>query len=942
MNSKKEKKTFYNLKIDQIYEILGSSEKGLKQEQIEGLVEKYGFNEIPRKRGSLIKAILPQVFDYVIILLLICAIVLLIFSFIGDAPLSNSLLIFGVVFLNSIFVFVQMFNAQKSLEKLQELAAHKAFVIRDNIKMEISAKELVPGDIVILQEGDYVPADIRIIEANNLLLDESCFTGESIPVKKTIEVILEKDIDIHDQKNIVFNGTVIIKGNGKGIVINTGINTFLGQIASGIKEISMKEVPLQKKMKQLGRILSVIIVALVIFLFVLQIITMVLTNTLTLIGIGDRLYQMVSLVVAAVPWNFPLIITLVLLKGIINLARRNVIVKKLASIESLGRISVICSDKTGTLTKNEMTVQKIWFNNKIYTVTGIGYKPQGEILLGEKKINPLEDEYFKILLLSGTLNVNADLIVEEEKEINLVGLLKIPKQLKYKIIGDPTEGCLIVLARKCGINSEQLNKFSFIKEVPFDSIRMLMTKVFQLDDKIYAFTKGSIERMLEKSKYIILNNEQIELDNNTKMKILEDNKKINRLAYRTLGIGYKVLNDIKSENIEENITFLGFVGMIDPPRESVKEAINLCDLASIKSVMITGDSRETAKAIAEEIGIYKENDLIIEGTELYELEVEQFERVSVFSRIMPENKKIIVNGYQSNGHLVAMTGDGINDAVALEMADTGVSMGSGTDVAKNASDIIILDDNFATIVNGIHQGRGIFNNIRKCVVFQLVNNLAELIIMVFFILFFGVSLQLVIYGETIYLWDVFNPNQLFSFYLTTHTLPILALILDPYDKNIMKIPPKNPKEGIISKNVIIEMILQILSMALITCIIFYSINIYSTYYASTEPLYAYYYHLKGQTMAFITLFLAETWNVFNIRHDRNSLFSNYLSNWFLILLIALSFGVLLFFIISPFGHQMLSLVTITPLDWIICYSLSFLVLGVIEFYKYFLRKLKPL
>ncbi|TFF86313.1 MAG: cation-transporting P-type ATPase [Promethearchaeota archaeon] len=932
-NNDLENINFHELTEEGIIDALNSNrEQGLRENQVLNLFEKYGYNEIPRKKGSLLKAILPQVFDYVIIILLICAVILLIFSFIDESvSITSSLLIFGVVILNSWFVIAQLYRAEKSLEKLQQLTAHKAIVIREGKKTEIQAKELVPGDIVILNEGDYIPADIRIIENINIFTDESSLTGESLPVEKTTKPLKIVDPNLSELKNIALNGTMLVKGNGKGIVIRTGVDTFLGKIASGIKEMSLKEVPLQRKMKQMGRMLGFIVVLIVVILFIMQISTMAINATLTLAGVGNRLYQMVSLVVAAVPWNFPLIITLVLLRGIINMAKRNVIVRKLASIESLGRISVVCSDKTGTITKNEMTIKAIWFDNKIYSVEGIGYEPVGNIIHNDKIVDPLKNEYFKKLLLSGLLNVNASLIEEDGK---------------YKISGDPTEGCLIVLAKKSGLNLEHIKKFEFKKELPFDSKRMLMSKVFQNDkNDIILFIKGSVENLVDRSSNIYMEDKIVNLNQNLKDEILNNNRKLNSQAYRTLGIGYKLMDKIpeklESDRVENQIIFLGIVGMIDPPKENVNIAVNTCKDANIKPIMITGDAKETAKSIAEEVGIYEEGDMVVEGRELQDLSYNKYNEVSVFSRVSPEDKTIIIEGFQKSGNLIAMTGDGINDAAALEMADTGVSMGSGTDVAKNASDIVITDDNFSTIIDGIKQGRGIFNNIRKCVMFQLVNNFAELAIMVFFIIFFGVTLKIIINGTEIYLWDVFNPTQLFVFYLTTHTFPILALILDPYDKNIMKLPPRDPKEGIISKNVIIQLILQVLSMGVVVCITFYFANITSVYYTSSEPLIANYYHSRAQTMAFITLFLAETWNVFNVRTNKESIFSNYLSNWILIGLISLNYLILLFLLLSNFGQNLLSFVLINPLDWLLCFALSFLVLVVLELYKYILRKKSP-
>ncbi|MHA1233226.1 MAG: HAD-IC family P-type ATPase [Candidatus Helarchaeota archaeon] len=470
-----------------------------------------------------------------------------------------------------------------------------------------------------------------------------------------------------------------------------------------------------------------------------------------------------------------------------------------------------------------------------------------------------------------------------------------------------------------------------------------MSKIFQEGNNFYLFIKGSLEKLITRSTHIIINGNKKPLTDEMAKKILDENKKLNLQAYRTLGIGYKIIEEFKdSENqdlfaLENNIILLGFVCMIDPPREEVKEAIEECKDASIITVMLTGDAKETAIAIAEDIGILQKGYTVIEGSELHTIPKEQFENIRVFSRITPDDKKIIVEGYQSLGHLVAMTGDGVNDSVALEMADTGVAMGSGTDVAKYASDLIVLDNNFSSIVRGIREGRGIFNNIRKCIVFQLVNNLAELVAMVFFIIFFGVSLTIIIDSSEIYLWDIFNPNQLFILYLTTHTFPILALILDPYEKDIMKVPPRDPKEGIISKNVIFLLIIEVATIAFISCLIFYFVNLNAVNFIY-DPIKSYEYHLKAQTMAFVCIFLAETWNVFNVRHDKNSMTKNYLSNWMLILLIALNYGILLFLILSQFGREMFSFALLTPLDWLISFGISFVIIIIVELYKYIYRK----
>jgi len=918
---------FHKLNKDKIFEILETSDNGLDEKKVQEKLKKYGYNEIPKKKKSILKVLIPQIFDYVIIILLICAFILLIFSFFDEnVSITSSLLIFGVVFLNSMFIISQMFRTEKSLKKLQELLAYKATVIRNGKKQEILAKELVPGDIILLTEGDYIPADIRILEARNLYTDESLLTGESLPVEKTDQIIIIEKPSIYELKNIAFNGTVVIKGNGKGVVIKTGINTYLGQVAKDIETISIKEVPLQKKMKQLGRILGLIVLFIIFILFIFQLIVLSLTGNFTLENISSRLYQMVSLVVAAIPWNFPLIISIILLIGIFNMAKQKVIVRKLATIESLGRISVICTDKTGTITKNEMTIVKIWLNNKIYTVEGSRYMPIGDIKLKNQIINPLEDKYLKLLIISGVLNINADLIKENDK---------------YKIVGDPTEGCIKVLALKAGINDDILNKYTLINEISFDSQRMMMSRIFKQNNKYILFTKGSIEKLLEKSDKIIYNNKILKLNDTIKKNVLLNNKKFNDNALRTLGFCYKhidKLNDeINLESLENDLIFIGFVGMIDPPKEFVKEAIIECKKASIKTVMLTGDSKNTAKAIAKSIGLLEPDSLIIEGTELDKLSQEDFEKVAVFSRISPSDKIKIVKGYKQMGHLIAMTGDGINDAPALEMADAGVAMGSGTTVAKFAADIIILDDNFTTIVKGIREGRGIFDNIRKCVMFQLVNNLTELTIMALFIITFSIPISIVISDKKIFLWDVFTPNQLYFLYFTTHTLPILALILEPYEKDIMKLPPKNPKEGIISVNILVQLILQIISISIVTCLIFYYSNIIAQQYIEVNPILAYYCHIKAQTMALVCLFLSETWNTFNVRTFKKSIISNILSNKILLILLILNIGILLFLILTPLGENIIGVIPLNPLEWLISIIASFFVILTLELYKYILR-----
>ncbi len=850
--------------------------KGLDEEQIKKSRENFGTNELEsKKKKSILMKFLEQFKDFMIIVLIIAAIVSGAIGIVEGEGITDTIIILIVVIVNAIIGVVQESKAEKSLEALQKLSSHVAKVIRNGSIQVVPSKELVPGDIVILETGDYVPADLRIVEAINLKAQESSLTGESVPVDKNINVIEETEVGIGDRANILFSSSLITYGRGRGIVIETGMNTEVGKIAGIINETIDSETPLQNKLNKLGKTLGIVALIICIVIFLIGILYG--KNAI------DMFMTAVSLAVAAIPEGLVAVSTIVLAIGVQRMVSKNAIIKKLPAVETLGSSTVICSDKTGTLTQNKMTVQKIFVDNELMDL---------ETLTKEE--------------------TNIDEISELERLIHISMLCNDTKiDSSNSLSGDPTETALVDMGFNLNFEPSLYEQNPRVEEIPFDSQRKLMTTVHKIGEKYLVYTKGGVDELLKIcNSYII--NRTIKNDLEDYKKAIENrNEEMAKEALRVLAFGYKELDHMPSKeemkNIEQDLIYVGMVGMIDPPREEAKQAVEKCKTAGIKTVMITGDHKITAIAIAKKLGILENDDEAITGSELEKMSQEELEKnvkhYSVYARVSPEHKVRIVKALQKNGEIVAMTGDGVNDAPALKTADIGCAMGKvGTDVAKEAADVILTDDNFATVVSAVEEGRRIYDNILKAIQFLLSSNVGEIVVLFIAILItpwlgktFGIDIKLI---------EVLLPIHILWINLVTDSLPALALAFDPAEEDIMNRAPLDSKKGIFTKGMSWRVIYQGIMIGLITLAAFiiglatpeeklptmikYNNEIISakeienlneiltdggTYVSKEETKVE-----IGQAMAFTVLALSELVHVFNIRNNKQSIFKTKITN----------------------------------------------------------------
>lgn len=755
---------WHSLKLKEVFDRLGTDRIGLTQKEAEGRVLEYGTNEIQvGKKISPLRIFAEQFKSFLVIILIVAAVVSYVIGiFPGQEPrVVDSLLILLIVLANGIFGFLQNYKAEKSIEALRRLVAPRAKVVRDGLVQEIASRDVVRGDIVLIEEGDEVPADARLIESKDLAIDESSLTGESESVKKEAKV-LEEDMPLAERRNLLFMTTVVTRGKGKAVVVETGMNTEVGKIAEEIRETKERPTSFQLELNALGKKITYGIIGIIAFILLVQF----------LIGAADFatiFLTAIALAVASIPEGLPAVVTIALALGTKRMVKRNSLVKKLPVVESLGSVDTICTDKTGTLTEGLMTVRKLYFDGEIADVTGVGYSLDGDFLINGKKIDAKK---FSPLLNCGLLCNNA-VVGKDENQ-------------KKKYIGDPTEIALLVSARKASLKPD---KYVRVDEIPFSSERKKMTTVYRKDKELLVFTKGAPEVILERCSFVLENGKVRRLSNGDKEVIASRNRDLAKDALRVLAFAHKVLNEEeekKKENIENDLIFLGLQGMIDAPRRGVRKAVETCRRAGIRVVMITGDNKITAQAIAKEVGI---GSNILEGKDLDRISSEQLRArikdVDIFARVSPMHKVGILKALQENKHVVAMTGDGVNDAPALKSADVGVSMGiRGTDVAKQTSDMVLLDDNFATIVDAVRNGRTIFDNIRNFVRYLLTTNFAEVLV-VFFASLFG--------------YLPIMPVQLLWINFLTDGLPALALGIDPTRKGTMQRMPRKKAEGIMNR-----------------------------------------------------------------------------------------------------------------------------------------------
>ena len=793
--SKGDEVKWHTMSVSNVMKKLHTDEDGLSVAEARANIKKYGLNEFEEKKKiSKLTIFLSQFKNTLVIILIIAAIFSFSVDYIYHAEISlDGVVILLIVIINAIIGFREEYNAEKALEALKRLASAKTIVIRNGKKQEIETKFIVPGDIVVLEEGTKIPADIRLIETAIMRIDEASLTGESAPVMKHEENM--KDVPLADRKNMAYMGTILTAGRGHGVVVSTGMKTEMGKIAGMIQEADEEPTPLQKSLKKFGKNLSILILCISALVIVF--------GTIDGGEIIDMILTGIALAVAAIPEGLPAVVTITLTFGVKKMAKKNAIVRRLPSVESLGSVTVVCSDKTGTLTRNEMVATKLYYDDRVVSATGKGYEPKGGFLDDKEVIDPRKDETLLMLLKTGVLCNNADLQEEEGR---------------YSIIGDPTEGALITLAGKAIDTKKLLDKHPRIKEIPFTSERKMMS-VINKGNKTELFVKGAPEIILNLCNRINKKGKVARLSKRDKDRILSANHKLADQALRVLALAYRSV-DPKIKNPENDLIFLGLVGMIDPPRQTVKEDIKLCKKAGIMSVMITGDHRNTAVAIAKEIGILdKQEGRVLTGEEMDKISDKELYRivkdVTVYARVNPVHKLKIVEALQNHGEVVAMTGDGVNDAPALKKADIGVSMGiKGTDVAKEASDMILKDDNFSTIVTAIQEGRRIYDNITKFIYYLLSCNMGEVMVVLGAVLIGFTDPQ-----SGSFLIPV-TAIQLLWINLATDGLPATALGVDPEAKNIMSRPPRNPKERIINKSRLINMTIVGLIMMVGTLFLF--------------------------------------------------------------------------------------------------------------------------
>ncbi len=814
---------YYNLSISDSIKSIDTSQKGLSEEEARNRLEKYGVNELKQREKISPFQILIRQFTSSIVFILLAALVISLL--IGEK--LDAIVISTIVVLNGVFGFVQEFKAEKAIEALRKLTALKATVVRDGKEMEIDSRELVPGDITLLETGSKVPADARLIDIAAFQVDEASLTGESVPSNK-ITSPLDDNILVNDQENMVFMGTMVTKGHAKAVVTGTGMNTEIGKIADMVQEAEEKLSPLQVKLKKFGKWLGFVTIGICVVVFGVGVLKEYLTTDLFETSFAVEMFlASVALAVAAIPEGLPAIVTISLAFGVRRMANRNALIRKLPAIETLGCTNIICSDKTGTLTKNEMTVKEILFNNTLIEVTGNGYTPEGKFVrTGNEEVNI---STFELLFRSSTLCNDSRLNHNE----------------RWEIFGDPTEGALLVSAGKAGFKkSEMEDRFPRIDEIPFDSERKCMTTIHKVNEENIAYIKGAPDVILNNCKYISINGQVKDITAEDKKKILDVNHEMASKALRVLGFACKSLTEkytLEPEEVETDLTFIGLQAMIDPPREEIRESIARCRSAGISTVVITGDHKLTAIAITKDLGLFKEGDKALSGEELDKLSDDELDEIAenivICARVSPEHKVRILNALKKKGHIVAMTGDGVNDAPALKNSDIGVAMGiTGTDVAKEASDMVLTDDNFASIVNAVEEGRGIYNAIKEFVQYTLSSNLGEILV-VFLAILIGWPLPLI-------------AIQILWVNLLTDGLPGLALGLDPFNKDIMKNPPRKRDENIISKDVINNILIVGLVMGTGTLLMFYGYGVET---------------VKAKSIAFTTLVMFQLFNVLTYR-----------------------------------------------------------------------------
>jgi len=899
--------------IDQVVAALQAHlEHGLTGEEARARLQKFGANELTEKpRPGFLALLADQFNNYLVIILIIAALIAL-----ALGEWVDSVAIMCIVVLNAIVGVIQESKAEQALAALKKMAAPNAQALRDGHQVTVPGRELVPGDIVLLEAGNYVPADLRLVSSVNLKVEEASLTGESVPVEKNAKAVLDPEIPLGDRKNSAFMGTMVTYGRGRGLVTGTGMNTQIGLIAEMIQSFEAEDTPLQQKLQQLGKVLGTACIAICAVVLVYGLFRDTRLTEIFSLGLVEYLraeqkdiinlfMTAVSLAIAAVPEGLPAIVTICLALGMQQMIKRNALIRKLPAVETLGCATVICSDKTGTLTQNEMTVVQGWSGGKRFKVTGEGYNPSGHFLLEDKRFEALGDPDARLLLQGALLCNDAQLD-------------------QGRIIGDPTEGAMAVVAVKAGLQRAELEKsMPRVQEIPFDSERKRMTTIHAVEGKPFAFVKGAPDVVLDLCTHVMKNGQAVPVTDPLRKEILDQNRDLASHALRVLSVAVRPLDAVPENpqpgTVEKDLTFVGLLGMIDPARPEVIEAVRVANGAGLKSVMVTGDHKDTAEAIAREIGILTPGGLVLTGPEIERMSDAELaastDKLQVCCRVSPQHKTRIVDAMKASGHVVAMTGDGVNDAPALKRANIGVAMGiTGTDVSKQTADMVLTDDNFASIVAAIEQGRIIYSNIRKFVYFLLACNVGEILI-IFGAMLFGMPIPL-------------RPVHLLWLNLVSDGAPALALGMEKGDKDIMSHPPRPPKEPVINR----DMAIGIGVIALVDAIAILTVF--------TLGLQRYPGHLEAaQTLAFVTLCVSELVRAFTARSEYHSVFAiGIFSNRWMVWAVGASLLLVLMVVYVPFLQPFFDTVPLTLDDWLMMAPFFFASAIAMEAVKLYFRR----
>jgi Ca2+-transporting ATPase len=928
-----ERETHYKSIENVVQDYQSHVDRGLTRQEAEDRLRKFGTNELTEKpRPGFLQLLWGQFNNYLVIILIVAALIAL-----ALGEWVDSIAIMVIVVLNAVVGVIQESKAEQALAALKKMSAPNAQVIRDGVESTIPGRELVPGDIVLLEAGNYVPADMRLVTSVNLKVEEASLTGESVPVEKRAAAVLEKDIPLGDRRNSAFMSTMVTYGRGKGLVTGTGMNTQIGLIAEMIQSYEEEDTPLQQKLAHLGKVLGTICIVICAFVFIYGLMRDTKLTDIFTIGLLNYLQgeqkdiinlfmTAVSLAIAAVPEGLPAIVTICLALGMQQMVKRHALIRKLPAVETLGCATVVCSDKTGTLTQNEMTVVQGWVGGKRFRVTGEGYNPAGQFSVDGKPFDTRADADATVLL-HGALLCNDAKLAEPAEEAG---------RQSWRIVGDPTEGAMVVVATKAGHERAELEKtMPRVQEIPFDSDRKRMTTIHSTEDARgevlassfrypahVAFVKGAPDVLLDLCGHVQESGRPVPLTEAKRREILDHNRDLASHALRVLGVAYRPLEGVPAaptpETIEKELTFVGLLGMIDPARPEVTDAVRVANGAGLKSVMVTGDHKETAEAIAREIGILTPGGLVLTGPEIDKLSDEALaaraDKLQVCCRVSPQHKTRIVDAMKARDHVVAMTGDGVNDAPALKRANIGVAMGiTGTDVSKQTADMVLTDDNFASIVSAIEQGRIIYSNIRKFVYFLLACNAGEILI-IFGSMLFGLPLPL-------------RPVHLLWLNLVSDGAPALALGMEKGDPDIMKHKPRPPREPVINRDMAIGIgvVAVVDAIAILLAFVF--------------GLQRYPGQLEAaQTIAFVTLCTSELIRAYTARSEYHSVFSiGVFSNKWMNWAVLASFLLVLAVVYLPFLQPFFDTVPLTANDWLFMFPFFFASPIAMELLKVYFR-----